>query len=49
MRTDEVKSGMAKLAVEVDAVSMGEFARLIASESERWKGIVQATGFTPAD
>jgi tripartite-type tricarboxylate transporter receptor subunit TctC len=49
MRTDEVKSGMAKLAVEVDAVCMGEFARLIASESERWKGIVQATGFTPAD
>jgi tripartite-type tricarboxylate transporter receptor subunit TctC len=49
MRADEVKSGMAKLAVEPDAIAMGDFARLIASESERWKGIVQATGFVPTD
>jgi len=28
---------------------MGDFARLLASESERWKAIVQATGFTPID
>ena len=49
LRTDEVKSGMAKLAVEVDAISMGDFARLIASESDRWKAIVHATGFTPID
>jgi tripartite-type tricarboxylate transporter receptor subunit TctC len=47
--TDEVKSGMAKLAVEPDAIAMGDFARLIASESERWKAIVQATGFVPTD
>jgi tripartite-type tricarboxylate transporter receptor subunit TctC len=49
LRADEVKSGMAKLAVEPDAIAMGDFARLIASESERWKGIVQATGFVPTD
>jgi tripartite-type tricarboxylate transporter receptor subunit TctC len=47
LRTDEVKSGMAKLGVEIDVISMGDLARLIASESERWKGIVQETGFTP--
>jgi tripartite-type tricarboxylate transporter receptor subunit TctC len=47
--TDEVKSGMANLAVEVDAIAMGDFARLIASESDRWKAIVQATGFTPIE
>ncbi|OKO74830.1 tripartite tricarboxylate transporter substrate-binding protein [Bradyrhizobium sp. NAS96.2] len=47
LRTDEVKSGMAKLSVDVDAIAMSDFARLLASESERWKGIVQATGFTP--
>jgi len=47
--TDEVKSGMANLAVEVDAIAMEDFARLIASESDRWKAIVQATGFTPID
>jgi tripartite-type tricarboxylate transporter receptor subunit TctC len=49
VRTDEVKAGMAKLAVEPDAIAMGDFARLIASESERWKAIVQATGFVPTD
>jgi tripartite-type tricarboxylate transporter receptor subunit TctC len=49
MRTDEVRAGMAKLAVEPDAIAMGDFARLIASESERWKAIVQATGFVPTD
>jgi tripartite-type tricarboxylate transporter receptor subunit TctC len=49
LRTDEVKSGMAKLSVEIDAISMGDFALLIASESERWKAIVRATGFTPTD
>ncbi|MBR1120460.1 tripartite tricarboxylate transporter substrate binding protein [Bradyrhizobium lablabi] len=48
LRTDAVKSGMAKLGVEIDAISMNDLTRLIASESERWKGIVQATGFTPA-
>lgn len=49
LRTDEVKSGMARLAVEPDAIAMSDFARLIASESERWKAIVQATGFVPTD
>jgi tripartite-type tricarboxylate transporter receptor subunit TctC len=49
LRTDEVKSGMVNLGVEIDAISMGDFARLIASESERWKAIVQATGFTPTN
>jgi tripartite-type tricarboxylate transporter receptor subunit TctC len=49
LRTDEVKSGLAKFAVEIDSISMGNFARLLASESERWKAIVQATGFTPID
>ena len=49
LRTDEVRVGMAKLAVEPDAIAMGDFARLIASESDRWKAIVQATGFVPTD
>jgi tripartite-type tricarboxylate transporter receptor subunit TctC len=49
LRTDEVKSGMAKMSVELDSVSMNDFAQLIGSESERWKAIVQATGFTPTD
>nr|WP_244978401.1 tripartite tricarboxylate transporter substrate-binding protein [Bradyrhizobium pachyrhizi] len=47
LRTDEVKSGTAKLSVDVDAVAMNDFAQLLATESDRWKGIVRATGFTP--
>ncbi|MCA1395161.1 tripartite tricarboxylate transporter substrate-binding protein [Bradyrhizobium sp. BRP56] len=47
LRTDEVKSGMAKLSVDVDAIAMNDFAQLLATESDRWKGIVRATGFTP--
>jgi len=49
LRSDEVKLGLAKFAVEVESISMDDFARLLASESERWKAIVQATGFTPID
>ena len=49
LRTDEVRSGMAKLAVEPDAIALGDFARLIASESDRWKAIVQTSGFTPTN
>lgn len=49
LRVDKVKAGLAKLAVEIDAIAMGDFGRLLASESERWKAIVRATGFTPTD
>jgi len=49
LRTDEVKSGLAKYALEPDPISGDDFARLLAAESERWKAIVQATGFTPID
>jgi tripartite-type tricarboxylate transporter receptor subunit TctC len=49
VHNDEVRAGMAKLAVEPDAIAMGDFARLIESESDRWKAIVQATGFVPTD
>jgi tripartite-type tricarboxylate transporter receptor subunit TctC len=49
LRTDVVKSGMTKMAVEIDSISMGDFAQLIASESERWKAIVRITKFTPTD
>jgi tripartite-type tricarboxylate transporter receptor subunit TctC len=49
VRTDEVRSGMAKQFVDPDPIAMADFARLIASESDRWKRIVQATEFTPTD
>jgi tripartite-type tricarboxylate transporter receptor subunit TctC len=49
LRTEEVRAGMETLFVEPDAIAMGDFARLIESESDRWKTIVQATGFVPTD
>ncbi|MBR0776735.1 tripartite tricarboxylate transporter substrate binding protein [Bradyrhizobium diazoefficiens] len=49
LRNDEVRAGMAKLIVEPEAIAMGDFARLIASESDRWRAIVQTTGFAPTD
>lgn len=49
LRTSEIASGLAKLSVEIDSISMGDFAQLLASESARWEGIVQVTGFSPND
>jgi tripartite-type tricarboxylate transporter receptor subunit TctC len=49
LRTNEVKSGMAVMSVEIESISTSALAQLIGSESERWKAIVQATGFTPTD
>ena len=49
MRTDEVNSGLAKLAVEPDVIAMADFVRLIASESDRWQTIVRTTEFVPTD
>lgn len=47
--TDEVRAGMEKLALDPHAIAMKDFAQLIASESDRWKTIVQETGFVPID
>ena len=49
LRTSGMESGLAKLSVEIDAISTDDFARLLASESARWKGIVQATGGSRGD
>jgi tripartite-type tricarboxylate transporter receptor subunit TctC len=49
LRTNEVKSGMARMSVEIESISASAYAQLIGSESERWKAIVQATGFTRTD
>jgi tripartite-type tricarboxylate transporter receptor subunit TctC len=46
--SDEVKAGMTKLSVDLDAISMSAFSQLIASESARWKAMVQAAGFVPS-
>jgi len=49
LRTDEVRAGTVKLALDPDAIALDDFTRLIAAETDRWRTIVQATGFVPAD
>jgi tripartite-type tricarboxylate transporter receptor subunit TctC len=49
LRASEIESSLAKLSVEIDPISMDNFAQLLASESARWKEIVRATGYSPND
>jgi tripartite-type tricarboxylate transporter receptor subunit TctC len=49
LQSNEVKAGLTRLSIEVSAISLGDFARLMKSDFERWGLVVQATGFTPQD
>ena len=49
LKTDEVKSGLAGLAFDIAASSRPEFAALIASDTQRWRSAVHASGFKPLD
>jgi tripartite-type tricarboxylate transporter receptor subunit TctC len=49
LATDEVKTGLARLSFDIAALPRAEFAALIASDSERWRSVVQASGFKPID
>jgi tripartite-type tricarboxylate transporter receptor subunit TctC len=49
VNSDQVKAGLAKLGIEIEAVSLDEFAQLMRSDFERWRYIVRISGFTPQD
>jgi tripartite-type tricarboxylate transporter receptor subunit TctC len=49
LKTESVEAGFAKLALDPVESSPAEFARLIASETQRWAEIVKASGFKPMD
>jgi tripartite-type tricarboxylate transporter receptor subunit TctC len=49
LTSSEVKSGLSRLSIEVSAISLGDFARLVKSDFERWGSIVRDTSFTPLD
>jgi tripartite-type tricarboxylate transporter receptor subunit TctC len=49
LKTNEVRAGLTKASVEIDAISLDEFARLEQSEFDRWASVVQTSGFTPED
>jgi tripartite-type tricarboxylate transporter receptor subunit TctC len=49
LRSDAVKSGLARQSFDVTGRSPAEFARLIKADMERWAGIVKASGFRPIE
>jgi tripartite-type tricarboxylate transporter receptor subunit TctC len=49
LKSDEVRAGLTRLSAEASAIPLGDFARLIKSDFERWGSIVKASGFTPLD
>jgi tripartite-type tricarboxylate transporter receptor subunit TctC len=49
LKSDQVKAGLRKLSIDVSAVSREGFARLLEADYERWRSVVQASGFTPQD
>jgi tripartite-type tricarboxylate transporter receptor subunit TctC len=49
LSSDEVRTGLTKMGLDLDPIALDAFDRLIASESDRWKAAVQASGFAPAD
>jgi tripartite-type tricarboxylate transporter receptor subunit TctC len=49
LKSSDVKAGLTRLSIEISVVSLDDFAALIRSDLERWKSIVQASGFTPQD
>jgi tripartite-type tricarboxylate transporter receptor subunit TctC len=47
--TDAFKTALAKLSIDPAGETPTEFAQLIKSDFDRWRPIVQASGFTPED
>jgi tripartite-type tricarboxylate transporter receptor subunit TctC len=49
VNSDQVKAGLARLGIAIEAVSLDDFAGLMRSDFEHWRSIVQTSGFTPQD
>jgi len=49
VNTEAFKMGLAKLSVDAVSLTPAEFAQLIKSDFERWRPIIQASGFSPED
>jgi tripartite-type tricarboxylate transporter receptor subunit TctC len=46
LKTEEFKSGLAKLSLEPAGSSMSDFAQRMRADTQRWEAIVKASGFT---
>jgi len=49
LQTDAVKSGLTRQSFDVAGISQNDFVALIKADTERWGGIVKASGFKPIE
>ena len=49
LQTDAFKSGLTRQSFDVAGMSQNDFVALIKADTERWGGIVKASGFKPID
>jgi tripartite-type tricarboxylate transporter receptor subunit TctC len=49
LQTEAVKSGLAKQSFDVAGMSQDDFVALIKADTERWGGVVKASGFKPIE
>ena len=49
MKSDQAAEGLAKLGMEAEIVTAERFAEMVRADYERYRAIVQATGFTADD
>jgi tripartite-type tricarboxylate transporter receptor subunit TctC len=49
LKTNNVRTGLAKMSIDVAEASPAGFARLVKSDFDRWGPIVRASGFMPED
>jgi tripartite-type tricarboxylate transporter receptor subunit TctC len=49
LNSEAVRTGLLRLSLEPEQGSPSDFARLIASDTQRWAEVVKASGFKPID
>ncbi len=47
LQSNEVRAGLNQLSFDIKSTTPTEFAALMKSDTERWRAIVKASGFTP--
>jgi tripartite-type tricarboxylate transporter receptor subunit TctC len=47
LKSEEMKTGLAKLALEPSGLSIDEFTKRVRADTDRWEPIVKASGFAP--
>jgi tripartite-type tricarboxylate transporter receptor subunit TctC len=46
LKSEEIKSGLAKLSLEPSAISLNDFAQRLRADTQKWELLVKTSGFT---